>query len=165
MIPIVDVMLGDNQFKIASDLIKLTGLLFQTYDDKTITNCMYIHSLEHLNYRWLELRNVFYNELFLYDLIKKDISVLIPDSVVVDFQINTGNVPDLMIEVNGERCPVEVKKLNINKNAIDQLRRYLRVYNCRKGFLMGMKLTTNIEEDHITFIDISHLRDKYFPQE
>lgn len=165
IIPIVDLMLCDNQFKIASDLIKLTRLLFHTYKDKTITECMYLHSLEHLDYRRIELRTVFYNELFLYDLIKRDISVLIPSAVVVDFHIIQGHIPDLMIELDGEMCPVEVKKSNINKSALDQLRRYLRVYNCKKGFLMGTKLSTVIEEDHITFIDISHLRDMYFPQE
>jgi hypothetical protein len=62
--------------------------------------------------------------------------------------------PDGFVEYHGFVCPVEVKRHQFDRNAKDQLRRYMRAYDSRKGIAVAPKLTALLPPDMI-FVEVS----------
>lgn len=166
LMTVVHDMIDNYQVNIAYELTDICRDLFvsfyddesiQTYSSKLISDCEQVI---------LARQKHFSSEEFLYVLIRKNISELIPGAIIQKFTIIKNHIPDFMIMIHGATYPIEVKTGNIDRAALNQIRRYVVVYKCDKGFVMGSNLEVDLQNDpNIEFIDISHLKNKYYPQE
>lgn len=76
---------------------------------------------------------------------------------IINVKNDPHHIPDFWVEINSEKIPVECKLYNFNKKAMDQLNRYMNVYNCKHGIAVGSKCTVKLPEN-IRFISIDELK-------
>lgn len=155
--------IDDKQFKIAEDIMDICQSLSMRYSDKSIKTHMSGIITMCLNHYYRYFQH-FKSEKFLYELIKKDISELIHGAKIIEFKPVPAHIPDFMIEINRNLFPIEVKVDIITQANIRQIVRYVKEYNCERGYLMGTKNDHSLPEN-IIFVNISNLRDKHYPQE
>jgi hypothetical protein len=59
--------------------------------------------------------------------------------------------PDFWLDINGKLCPVEIKKAAFTKKALNQLQRYVDVFDCEHGYAVASSLRVELPKN-ITFI-------------
>lgn len=99
-----------------------------------------------------EFRN---NEFFYHDLFKKTYP-LISGSEIIKIKNDGKNIPDVWVFDRKENIPVEIKRKDFGKNALQQLKRYIKAYNCEHGIAVAERLTVKLPEN-IKFVPISEL--------
>lgn len=82
----------------------------------------------------------------------------ISNSKIISVKHDGKNIPDSWILKEKEKIPVEVKKDNFDNKALEQLKRYIRVYKCKHGIAVAKYLTIEIP-DNIIFVSIKELED------
>lgn len=97
-------------------------------------------------------KNININEFYYQDLFNKYAEKIIDGSKVVRRKHDNKNIPDSWVKIGDEYIPVEVKLNNFDKNALNQLLRYMNAYHCNRGIAVGRKLTTAISSN-IMFIN------------
>lgn len=97
-------------------------------------------------------------EIDIQEVAKRNISKVIEGCQIFNRINNHKHQPDLWVTVYGEEIPVEIKVSNFNYKALEQLKRYMKFYNCEKGVAIGEKLTTKLPKN-IMFISIKELGD------
>lgn len=157
------VMIEKYQLKIVNNLENIMQQLCYLYDEN-IKDCLLYNVLYMFSKERADKLLLFNSEEHLYSLIRQDISNLIPGATIIDFKIKDRKVPDFMIELDNQKIPVEVKAREIGLPALRQLVMYMDIYNSNKGYLIGRNLKIDLP-DNIEFINISHLNDKFYPQE
>lgn len=96
------------------------------------------------------------NEAAFSKVFKSFLSQFIPGAELVHKKSDGINIPDAWVLVNGELCPVEIKRGTATHKAVSQLLRYIQSYQCKKGFLVAQDITASITgEMGITFVQIS----------
>ena len=93
------------------------------------------------------------NELYYQELLKENISKIIPGCKVVTKKTNGKDIPDAWVEMDGEVLPVEVKLRDFNDKALAQLNRYIQAYKTNGGIAVGRRLSTK-QQENILFICI-----------
>ena len=157
-------MIKDYQLRISLKLLDVCMSLSKHYKDpkfknmNNVINCLYCEISD--------TNKEFDSDKFLYNLIEKDISELIPNSIIItNYKIIKRNKPNFMIKVNENIYPIVVNLQNVNNAALTKIRKYMDIYKCDKGYLIGTNLTVPCNDPNITYIDVLHLYKKYYPQE
>lgn len=165
MASIIERMIFHCQFKLSWDMIGLCQSISLHYHDHLINKNMSTFILA-LQVLWVDQKRKFNHQRFLCNLIREHMGDLIPGATAdTGFRFVKGHIPDFMVRVDATLCPVEVKASDIDSKALHQVRRYMRVYDCERGYLMGKRLTVDIDDPNIHFVDISNLRNRHYPQE
>ncbi len=111
---------------------------------------------------WMEnciiWRNKERNNEFHWQQVFKDVYPKIKNVEIVDRKHDGRNIPDAWVKDKEEYIPVEVKLKHFDKSALNQLKRYMRAYNCNKGIAVAEKLTVELPEN-ISFISHKELKD------
>ena len=149
------------KFKYSPKLLWACNIFANTFKDakssKTAEDMIEIT----VNYFKTQL-DTFNHEKTLYDLIKKDINILIPGATIIEFDIKNRKIPDFIVTINDEIVPIEVKSGEIDNSAIRQIKNYMRIYECEKGIVMGSALKNPLRNLNIRFVSISHLHGDFF---
>jgi hypothetical protein len=103
-------------------------------------------------------------EYSLYNPIKFYIRELVPGAETCDHAIVERKVPDIFLMVDGEFCVGEVKPNGFDDGHVRQLKMYMRVYGCERGYAFGQKLVGQLEEGMV-FVDVTGVKDKYYKGE
>ncbi|MFC5846701.1 hypothetical protein [Deinococcus petrolearius] len=83
---------------------------------------------------------------------------LIPGAVISGLRRNQSNIPDFMVEVDGNKMPVEIKDHPIDQLAVDQLTRYINLFSDNgRGYLVGPQLSVELPEA-MTFVKLDRER-------
>jgi hypothetical protein len=62
--------------------------------------------------------------------------------------------PDFWVIVDGSLCPVEIKRDFFTARSLEQLKRYLEVFDCDRGYAVARKLKTKLPKN-IEFIPVT----------
>lgn len=128
--------------------LKLANVIYLPLEDK-IFDVLYVTSA-------IEITRCFKESEFYYqDLFKKKY-VKIRDGKIIDKKSDNLNIPDAWVEKEGEFLPVEVKLKDFDKRALNQLQRYISVYDCKNGIAVAENLTVELPEN-IEFISFDEL--------
>lgn len=73
-----------------------------------------------------------------------NLNSLLPGAKRIKKKSDPLHVPDGWILHHGFECPVEVKRRNFDQSALDQLKRYMRVYGSTHGIAVSRKLTVKL---------------------
>ena len=95
------------------------------------------------------------NEYSVHTLFKENYSKFYEGEIIYH-KNNPRHIPDAWVEKDGECIPVEMKRYCFDKQALEQLTRYINFYNCKHGIAVGEKLTVKLP-DNIIFISIDSL--------
>lgn len=76
---------------------------------------------------------------------------LFPGAETVKYQRIAGTNPDFMLELDGERTPVECK-IAFTGRSLNQLLAYLEAYEAKRGVAVAFRLDCELP-DNITFIE------------
>jgi len=76
-----------------------------------------------------------------YPKFQEELSQLIPGAQIVEAPFRHRQKPDFFIEREGMISPVEIKQTNFINYHVQQLRRYMTLYNCPTGYAVAPKLT------------------------
>lgn len=75
----------------------------------------------------------------------------IPGAKKINRKGKKGNIPDAFIEIDGEVCPMEMKASPFNDKALEQLERYMRVFDCKIGLAVAPSYDT-AKRSNVRFI-------------
>ena len=96
------------------------------------------------------------SELYYQHLFKRFIGEIFPGAEVVKIQTNGKDIPDAWCRLNEKLFPVEIKLHSFDTKALNQLQRYMTVYNCEEGIAVGKDLTVSLPQG-IQFVKLSVL--------
>lgn len=157
-------MIEDYQLRISLKLLDVCMTLSKHYKDPIFKNMDNV-----INSLYCEISDSnkeFDSDKFLYKLIERDISELIPNSIIIrNYKSINRTKPNFMVKINENMYPIIVNLQNVTNTTLVKVRKIMSLYNCDKGFLIGTKLTANYDDLNITYIDVLHLYKKYYPQE
>ena len=95
------------------------------------------------------------NEFYYQDLFKKHYSKIYKGEVI-NKKSNGKDIPDVWVKESGKEIPVEVKLNKFDNKALKQLKRYMDVYECDKGYAVGRVLTVDLPSN-IKFVPLEIL--------
>lgn len=92
------------------------------------------------------------SEKNIHDWFKKNVSILGENAYVVDHEHPIGKYrADFLCKVHGKEIIVEIKKDQVDKKALRQIEKYLKISGVRMGILIGSELKVKLPEN-IMFI-------------
>lgn len=97
------------------------------------------------------------NELYFQDVFNKHHKKIIPNSKKVNIKYNSKHIPDAFLKIDNEKTPVEMKLREFDLKALNQLLRYMEVYDCKNGIAIGNELKVVLPEN-ITFIPLDEVK-------
>lgn len=97
------------------------------------------------------------NEFAIHELAKQKITKIIIGSKVIENKNDPKHQPDLWIEKESKKIPIEVKLKDFNSKSLKQLERYMSFYECDQGIAVAESLTTELPAN-IQFISIKDLK-------
>lgn len=110
---------------------------------------------------WIEIewsRSYERLEANVYSLFKNYAELLIPDSKLIERRGDKHNIPDAWISIRGEEIPVEMKRNKFDAKAMRQLRRYMTVFNAKRGLAVAKEMIVDCPDD-VIFIPIATLEE------
>ena len=136
--------------KEAWDIMNIASTIFHTLGDRTF-NSLYGSVAIDIARRFQR------NEFYYHEIFKKNISkVLGADAKVVKRKNNSHNFPDVWMQINNQYVPVEIKLHDFDLKALNQLSRYMNVYNCAYGIASAERLVVELPSN-ITFVSFKDL--------
>lgn len=96
------------------------------------------------------------NEHSLQRWVRENIGTLIPGAVQIPLPKKAsrgGGLCDVLVNIKGDICPVEVKLVPFGKAAVSQLRGYMDFYGSSRGFAVAPRLSVALPAD-ITFVPV-----------
>lgn len=96
------------------------------------------------------------NEFHIHKLAKQNLSKVITGLEIIEKNNNPKHQPDLWAKRGNEEIPVEIKLNGFNSKALNQLKRYMKFYECNQGLAIGESLDTELPKN-IQFISIKEL--------
>ena len=88
-------------------------------------------------------------EFVLQTKFKECAKKIIDGAEIVSGPSTVKNRPDAWVKIFGDMIPVEVKRGEFNKKALDQLNRYVSAFGSKYGVAVGEKLTCKLPENYI----------------
>lgn len=98
-------------------------------------------------------------ELYYQGLFKKNINKCIPNAKIINKKVIDKNYPDAWVAIGEEELPVEMKRDKFNEKALQQLQRYIKVYQTNRGIAVAPKLSVSLP-DNIIFIPFDKFVEK-----
>lgn len=100
------------------------------------------------------------SEYWLHGFFKKNVKDILGEHVdIVDGPRRQRHQPDAWVSVNGKLLPVEIKKGSFNKTALNQLMRYIKVFEAKQGIAIAEELTVELPPN-IIFVSCADWRDR-----
>ena len=134
----------------AWELMHIASIIFHPQDDETF-NCLYGAVAMDITRRFMQ--NEFY-----YQSDFKNNYAKIREGKVVKNKTDGHNIPDAWVERNGYIIPVEIKLRKFDKNALQQLNRYMKTYGSIKGIAVARELSIKLPKN-VEFVSFSELEE------
>lgn len=100
------------------------------------------------------------SEYWLHGYFKKNVKSILGDHVdLVDGPKHQNHQPDAWIKIKGELIPVEIKRGNFNQKALNQLMRYIKAFEAKRGIAIARELTTELPAN-IIFVSCADWRNQ-----